>query len=204
MKTLKVRWTGIRPLVMHNAAMIDQDNPHVQRIVALNRDLKKLKKDDFDGREKVRREMEKEEWMGSIYWDSEDGLYVPGENVIACITAGARKIKMGKQAECAIVPLPDVIPIQMERKYPRDLEALCKVSEFSFRKPVRIPPRTGARLMKVRPVVPTGWSIEFEIEFDEKEFPEKDLIEAMQCGGSLAGLGDWRPRFGRFLVEIIS
>jgi hypothetical protein len=29
----------------------------------------------------------------------------------------------------------------------------------------------------------------------------KNLVKAMTDAGSLVGLGDWRPKFGRFLVE---
>lgn len=201
METLKVKWTGIRPLIMHNAAMIDPDNIWVREMDKLKKELKKAKKDDYDGREKIRRATERAEWMGSIYYSSELGVYIPGDCITATIVNGARKAKAGKLVEQGVVPIDDV-PIQTKRKT-QDLDALFKDPEFQLRKPVRIPPRTGARLMKVRPMIPTGWVLEFEIEYDATVIPTEDLKEANEVGGQLIGLCDWRPRFGRFLVEFV-
>ena len=66
---------------------------------------------------------------------------------------------------------------------------------------MRVPPKTGARVMKVRPMVPTGWQLKFSVEYDENLVNEKDLHRAMVDAGTLVGLGNWRPKFGRFLVK---
>jgi hypothetical protein len=50
-------------------------------------------------------------------------------------------------------------------------------------------------------MIPTGWSLSFDIEFDDSIVNPKNLLKAMSDAGSLVGLGDWRPKFGRFLVE---
>lgn len=204
MKTLKFKWTGIRPLLMHNAAMIDPDNEHVRKKSELQAELKAAKKDDYAGREKIRRDIERTEWEGSLYWNEDLGLYIPGTNIFKGIVEGARKIpgKAGKRAEAAIVPIDDT-KIETADPYPRDLDKLYATKQFSLRQAVRIPPRTGARMMAVRPLIPTGWWIEFEVEFDQKELPEKDLIEANVTAGALIGSCDWRPRFGRFQSEVI-
>lgn len=204
MKTLRVKWTGIRPLLMHNAAMIDPDNEHVRAKSELQSLLKAAKKDDYTGREVLRRKIERTEWEGSLYWNDDMGLYVPGTNIFKCIVEGARKIpgKAGKRAEAAIVPIDDT-KIETAAPYPRDLNKLYATAQFSLRQAVRIPPRTGARMMAVRPLIPTGWWFEFDVEFDEKELPEKDLIDACVTSGSLIGVCDWRPRFGRFQSEVV-
>jgi len=188
-------------MLMSSAAMIDQDNPAVLAMKKAQRELKKLKKYDVEGQEKKRREIERLEWEGSLYWDKALGLFIPGINLFACIVEAARKTKAGKRAEAAIVPIEDV-KIITAKPYPKDLNKLYAAGEYAFRHPVRIPPKTGARLMKVRPMIPTGWKTEpITIEFDEDELPESDLREAVPTGGRLIGLGGWRPRFGRFDVE---
>jgi hypothetical protein len=200
MKTLNVKWTGIRPLIMHSAAMIDPDNAAVRAKNKLQRDLKQLKKDDEDGRERKRREIERMEWEGSLYWNG-SALYVPGDNIMACIVAGARKIKMGKQVEQSLVP-PDDAPLEIAAlRAGMSLDQIFETDGFQLRAPVRIPPKTGSRVMSVRPMIPTGWAIEFGLEFDETICPVKDLREAMNNAGALIGLGDWRPKFGRFTVD---
>jgi hypothetical protein len=50
-------------------------------------------------------------------------------------------------------------------------------------------------------MIPTGWTMTFDLEFDEGIVNPKNLMKAMTDAGSLVGLGDWRPKFGRFLVE---
>jgi len=50
-------------------------------------------------------------------------------------------------------------------------------------------------------MVPTGWSLTFTLEFDDSILNEKALVKAMVDAGALIGLGDWRPKFGRFSVE---
>jgi hypothetical protein len=199
MQTLKIKWTGYRPLLMHSSAMIDPDNASVREIKKLEVAMKKLKKDDYDGREKYRRQIERLEWEGSLYWDGSQ-MFVPGENIHACIVEGARKAKVGKRAEAAILP-PEDVPVISSAKPGTTLDDLYTRKEFSLRKPVRIPPRTGARIMKVRPIIPTGWELQFEIDYDEEQLPKDDLITAMEDAGSLVGIGDWRPKFGRFKVE---
>jgi hypothetical protein len=49
---------------------------------------------------------------------------------------------------------------------------------------------------------PTGWVLRFELEFDDSVIGPKELVKAMNDAGALVGLGDWRPKFGRFLVEV--
>jgi len=200
MKTIKAILTGIRPLIMHNSQMIDPDNPFVQRLAALRRARKKLKKDDYAGQEKIRRETDRCEWEGSLYWTEDVGLYVPGENLFACFQEASKKTKSGKQFNQAVVPFPDALPIVCEGRK-RNLDTLFADKAFQFRRAVRIPPRTGGRQMKVRPMIPVGWKIEIEVEFEEQILPKADLIEAIETAGLLLGLGDWRPRFGRFTAE---
>jgi hypothetical protein len=48
---------------------------------------------------------------------------------------------------------------------------------------------------------PTGWSILFELEFDDSIINEESVLKAAVDAGALIGLGDWRPKFGRFTVE---
>lgn len=201
MTILKVKWVGVRPLIMHSAAMIDPDNAFVRQIDKLKKTLKQKKKDDFEGKEEVRRQIERAEWEGAMYWNSNDGLFLPGDNIFACIIAGARKSKCGKQAEQAIIPISDT-PITTKSKT-KNLDTMYSDPEFQLRYAVRIPPKTGARIMKVRPMAPTGWNLAFNVEYDKDILPTEDLKEAITNAGVLYGVGDWRPKFGRFNVEFL-
>jgi hypothetical protein len=82
---------------------------------------------------------------------------------------------------------------------PKDKDKLYADPRFTLRKGVAV---QKSRIIRIRPMIPTGWTMQFTIEFDENIVNPKNLTKAMQDAGSLVGLGDWRPKFGRFLVEV--
>ena len=60
-----------------------------------------------------------------------------------------------------------------------------------------------SRIIRIRPMIPTGWSITCTVEFDESIVNRQAVIDAATEAGSIIGLGDWRPKFGRFTVEVL-
>jgi hypothetical protein len=195
MKTMRVRWTGVRPLLMSNGELVDHLNPIVMaKRVIQEKGSKKLTEADHE-------QLLWLGWRGGLYWHEEIGLYIPSDNIEKCIKEGAMKSKLGKQAEAACFVAEPLVKIACDGQA-KSPEALYKQERFRFRKAVRTPPRTGGRVMTERPMIPTGWGIEFTIEYDEHVIDAKDLIKAMINAGTLVGLGDWRPKFGRFTVEV--
>ncbi len=81
---------------------------------------------------------------------------------------------------------------------PKDKDKLFEDKRFTLRKGVAI---QKSRLIRVRPMIPTGWELSFTLEFDDTILNRKSLVKAMVDAGALIGLGDWRPKFGRFTVE---
>jgi hypothetical protein len=56
--------------------------------------------------------------------------------------------------------------------------------------------------MRTRPIF-NRWSLTFEVQVDNEEFPKKTLETSIQDAGRLVGIGDWRPKHGRFeLTEL--
>ena len=53
-----------------------------------------------------------------------------------------------------------------------------------------------AAIIRIRPMIPTGWEATFTLEYDENIVNGANLTKAMQDAGALVGLGDWRPKFG--------
>ena len=96
MKTIKTKWTGIRPLVMHNGLMADPTNHLVRRIKEItSKGTKKLTESDYEERDRL-------EWEAGLYWDSEDGLVIPSDNIERCIQLGAQKSRIGKDVQAAV------------------------------------------------------------------------------------------------------
>ncbi len=190
LKTLKAKWTGIRPLIMHNGLLADPTNPFTLGIKNItSKGSKKMTDADHVKRNAL-------EWEGGLYWDETDGLIVPSDNIERCIQLGAQKSRIGKDVQAAVFCVEPHAKVVYEG--PRSKEALIADPRFSIRKGVKV---QKARIIRIRPMVPTSWSISFTVEFDEDIVNGSDLQKAMRDAGALVGLGDWRPKFGRFTVE---
>lgn len=199
MKTLTTTWTGIRPMVMHNGLLADPTNPYTRRIKEIcSKGSKKLTDADYEERDAL-------EWLGGLYFKGygetmtptgKAEIYMPSDNIERCIQLGAQKSRIGKDVAAAVFCSDSEVPVEFEG--PKDLTKLQSDSRFILRKGVKV---TTSRIIRIRPMLPTGWRLTFQLEFDESIINEKNLIKAMCDAGSLIGLGDWRPKFGRFTVE---
>lgn len=192
MKTIKVKWTGIRPLVMHNGLMADPTNAFTRRIKEITaKGSKKLTDADYEERDRL-------EWEAGLYWDDAEGAVIPSDNIERCIQLGAQKSRIGKDVQAAVFCSETQARVDYEGT--RNKEKMFTDPRFTLRKGVAI---QKSRIIRIRPMIPTGWSITFSVEFDDSILNEKNLVKAMQDAGALIGLGDWRPKFGRFTVEVI-
>ena len=77
---------------------------------------------------------------------------------------------------------------------PRSIEQLWPDPTFRLRYPVRV---HNARTIRTRPRFPE-WSVLFEAEYVPTALSREEIIELFQLAGFREGLGDWRPKFGRF------
>lgn len=188
MKKFTLKLTGTRPLLMHNARLVDRFDPIVREMSALTGKRKKTDEDH---------EMISHlEWQGGLYFDAEVGPYLPGDNVFKSLIEGARKSKQGKQIEQGLLIETDVNPLSY--KGPRDLEGLWGDANFVFRRAAKV---GMAKVIRTRPVF-RDWVTEVEGSFDEAVLDPADLAKIATVAGSLIGVGDWRPKHGRFIAEV--
>lgn len=188
MKTLSTTWTGIRPLVLHNGRMADPTNPFTRKIKAIT--SKKNKTDaDFEAVARL-------EWEAGLYTNDDGALIIPTDNIERCIQLGAQKNRLGKDVAAVVFVVEDEITVEYDG--PKTLDKMYADPQIVLRKGVKV---TTARIIRVRPMVPTGWKLKFELEFDDSILNTADLQKAMIDAGALIGLGDFRPKFGRFLVK---
>lgn len=190
MNTIATTWTGIRPLIAHNGQLADPTNPYVMQIKQItSKGSKKMTDDDYEQRNRL-------EWEGSLYWDDDLGAVIPSDNIERCIQLGAQKSRRGKDVQAAVFCVEPVIKIEYEG--PQDRNKMYASKNFELRKGVRV---QTSRLIRCRPMFPVGWKLKFEIEFDETVVNESTVRQACINAGALIGLGDWRPKFGRFTCE---
>jgi len=193
MKTTTVKLTGIRPTVMHNGLMADPTNPYTRRIKAItSKGSKKLTDSDFEERDRL-------EWEAGLYWDDKDGLIIPADNIERVIQAGGQKSRIGKDIQAAVFCVAPHAVVEHPLKG-KSKEAIYADPRYTLRKGVKV---QQARIIRVRPMIPVGWVLRIEVEYDDSIVNERALLKALTDAGSLVGIGDWRPKFGRFLCEKI-
>lgn len=190
MEKLKLRFTGIRPLMLHNGRLADPMNEYVREMKKITSKGKKKTDDDL-------LKLRHLEWRGGLYLDDKDMPCIPGDNVHAALVEGARKQRLGKDVDAAIlVDAPD-FPLKYEG--PKDLEKLYQSTKHVD---VRGAVVGKGRVMRTRPIFP-NWSLDIEVGFDPSLINEQQVVDAAIACGEQIGLGDFTPRYGRFLVERI-
>lgn len=132
------------------------------------------------------------EWQAGLY--VENGVVgIPDTVLLGMLIAAAKKIKKGQQAKSGIF-VQGFFPLKYDGS--TDLKKLWENEEFRLTAKVRV---GTSSVMRTRPKF-DNWSLEFNAEIDDTLINEGDLNEILKIGGKQIGLGDWRPRFGRFEV----
>lgn len=191
LKSISFRLVGVCPLLQHNAQTADPLNEFAQRMKEIS--SKRVKTEDDH------RRLADIEWEAGLYMDADGNVCMPSENIHKCLQEGAKKSKLGKQFDAGVYMPPDrfEFPLLIDGKT-RKAMPLRKDRQFTLRKLVIV---NRARIPRERPRFPI-WSIEVELLFAPDVINEKSVIRAAEDAGRLVGLGDYRPRYGRFNVEL--
>lgn len=185
-RVLSVGLVGVAPLLMHSSRLVDPLDPTKRRIDRLAR---RRAKTDADHEELARLE-----WYGGL-WLVAGRPCVPAEAVEACLSEAARARRAGKRIKAGLmVPVTPTI----RHDGPETLDALQADGRFTLRVPVQV---NGKRLMRTRPRFDV-WSIDLAIHYLPGLLDPAEILDHLRVAGDTVGLGDWRPRFGRFRVEI--
>lgn len=188
MQTVRFKLKGETPLLQHNVRLANPLDPHTKRIGAI---AKKRKKTDADYAALAPLEFE-----GGIYFNDEDGPYVPAQWIDRVLENAGKREKLGSTMKAYARCVEDRLPIQY--KGPRDLKGLWEQG-FYWTTMVGVQQRKTTR---TRPMFPE-WGLEFTIIYDEEALDAEQIIRTMERAGLAVGLGDYRPRYGRFAVEVI-
>ena len=192
MEQITMCFTGVRPLLMHNGAMVDPRNPHVQEIKKItSKGSKKQTESDLE-------KLSRLEWEAGLYWDDQAGPFIPSDNIERCIQLGASRKRKGKDVMCGVYVIDEIVKLEFSGS--RDKDKLYANAQHMLRKGISV--NRGMRTIRCRPKFPQ-WSITFTLEYDEQIMNRKDLIQAADDAGIYVGLGDWRPKYGRFEVEVL-
>lgn len=188
-QVLKVKITGVAPLLMHNGQTADPLNEWSKKIKQVT---SKRKKTDDDVAEIGRLE-----WYAALYVDESGSPIIPSKMIEATLKEAAKKSKLGKQFSAGVFCFDDA-PLEFAGK--ASIEKMWTSGKFVSRESARV---QQSRVMRTRAKFPAGWSCVASIVFYDDVVNESDVREALANAGRLVGFGDWRPRHGRFDFEII-
>lgn len=191
MAKFRLTCVGVEPLIMHNARLSDPLDDIAKKLKAISNKRKKTEDDH--------REMGRLEHMGSLYLDGEFGPFIPGQNFERMLVDAAKKIKLGTAVKSALIVETNVNPLIY--KGPRTVDGLWADLNFVRRDSVKV---GMSRVQRTRPVF-RQWEVTADGYVDTEQLNPDELHQIANIGGRLIGLGDWRPRFGRFTgsVEIL-
>lgn len=144
-------------------------------------------------------EWRQKEGMLRVYENGGSGPVLPGRNIRATMINGAHAggitHKPGKGRPMGLGPFLRrgllIEPAWVE---------FGKVKIDLHRDLVRVPPRTGATVVKYWPKL-EDWRLKFQlVVFDDSLQGESELKESLEAAGVFCGLGTGRPDYGKFRV----
>lgn len=187
-ETIHMKFVGTRPILLHNERLADPFNDIV-------RDMKKItairKKTDENLLEIMRLE-----YIGGLYHNDDVGVYIPDINILAALVEAARMRKLGKVLNRALDIAETEIPLIYDG--PTDPEKLAQNKQFRDRRGCVV---GQSKVMRTRPRF-NEWSLEFDLIYDAEQIDRDQVILIAHDAGTKIGLCDFRPRFGRFAVEV--
>lgn len=185
---LDARIVGVAPLLMNNGQKANPHNPLVKGMKAITgKHSKKRTEDDLA-------ELIRLEWLAGLYY--QDGRpVIPGSCVESMMVEAARKTREGQQVTAGVL-VPEDHPLVYDG--PKDVESLFGggASRWVDSRGAGV---QKARVWRTRPIFPE-WSLCFRLGYLPDLLSESDIGPMLAKAGQIIGLGDYRPRYGRFTV----
>jgi hypothetical protein len=144
-------------------------------------------------------EMSRLEWLAGLY-RSEDDLLIPDHVIESLMIAGAKKQKLGTQARCGLYFTQHATLDFQGKPHVINDDTLAEMFESGdFTHKVRA--KVGmARVMRTRPIF-RHWVCMAEFQYDPDVLNRRDVEGIASAAGRFVGMGDWRPKHGRFEVD---
>lgn len=146
---------------------------------------------------------EPEEWKKTIYYKEEIGVYLPASTIEACFKNAAKQFKVGrgtatKYVDSGVFCMDEYLPFLVNGSPIKTLDD----ERITIDKRTVKNPNSKGRNLRYRAKF-DQWESEFKLIVTADDYlDEKLLHEIIDYGGKYVGVGDYRPRFGRF--ELVS
>jgi hypothetical protein len=185
---IRLRLEGTRPLLMHSGRLADPLDPAALDLAHITAKRPKTRAD--------LEEISRREWYGGL-WLHGGRPCIPQEALEGVFVDAARATRRGKAARAGVAVEHPALLIYPG---PSTIDELWLDENFKLRHAVKI---QQAKTMRTRPRF-SVWAAEFEVEYFPSLFDRRAVVDTFVSGGFCVGIGDWRPKFGRFSVREIS
>lgn len=134
-----------------------------------------------------------EEVAVSLYILPDGKIYQPASHIEATMIKAAANFNItgkGKKtykdlAKSSIFVEPDAI--------------IHEIQTYDIDKRPVVNPTTRGRVIRARPIL-REWALNFKLKVLDDQFPREVVKSILDYAGTAVGIGDYRPRFGRFIV----
>lgn len=184
----RITITGTAELLMHNARLSNPLDTAAKAMKAVS--SKRVKTDDDH------EELARLEHLGSLYYDPEIGPFIPGQNIERCLVDAGKVTKSGVKVTRGVFISTNVNPLAYAG--PRTPEDLWGDENFRHMASVKVQQN---RVMRCRPMF-RQWRTAADGTLDTAVLSLDELQSIADTAGAMIGIGDYRPRYGRFTAEV--
>ena len=192
LNTIQITISGESPLLLHNGQTADPRNTYSKAIKAVSSKRKKTDA-DYD-------EMARLEWLAGLYRFRNE-LVIPDYVLEATFVNGAKKSKRGPQAKCGLFFTEHAILDFVGKPSKINDQTLADMfdgNNFTHTAGVKV---GTAKVMRTRPIF-RDWNLKAIAQFDPDVLNLRDIEEIAVDAGKLVGIGDSRPKHGRFSAHV--
>jgi len=181
---VKVTLQGVVPLLCHNGLLCDPFHGPARAMKEVTSKRRKTEDDLL--------QLRKLEFLGGLYLDDKGRPCLTADVILGLLSAAGAKLKSKKQMQAGVFTDEDTFPID----YPgsKDPETMYSKKEHVHVARAKV---GMSAVMRVRPRF-KEWSVTFHLNIVTDVIDLKTVRDAIELAGRVVGLGDWRPRYGRY------
>ena len=192
--SIKVKFTGISPLLQNNPQTVDPFNKY-----------SKIKKPLTAKRTKTDEDIQKIrdiEVESKVFFDDELGIYIPTRWVMAAIAKNSHAIAKIAKAKVRGAVFTTHEKAKLTYSGMRKVKEINDIVNNETFITTLILPQQQIRLAKNFPIF-HEWSFETELEYDDTILDRAELVAILEYSAKYGGFGDFRPTYGRALLEVL-
>jgi len=195
MQELNIKIVGTGELLMNNPQSADPLNRYAKKIAPLS---SKRGKTDEDHNELKNLRLE-----SSIYLTEALGVFIPTSWVTAALAKNSHGVAKIAKAKIRAGVYADVQKVKLNFKGMNKIKTkqdIIKNPEFHN---TMLMTQGQVKIPKTKPIF-TDWSFQLKLMFDPTIVNESELKNILEYCCRYGGFGDFRPTFGRAVLEILA